>query len=140
MIIPKLGLDEWLNELKPYQRELIKNLVENYGEEVAIEKWLSANGPSDTIQFGGDGNVEPFLQRFKDEFNKFICGHEDYKKERKEYETYGEEIRTMMVASIAGAIGAKIGIASAIISPIVVLSLYTVGKIGLNAYCKECSM
>lgn len=135
MEIPNIELEEWLEVLKPYQRDIIRDLVEKHGAEIAIEKWLLASGPTEIVNFGGEGNTKPFLDRFKEEMNKFICGHNDYKKEIKEYKVSGEKIKTIMVSGISATIGVKIGIASAIIAPIVALTLFTVGKIGVIAYC-----
>lgn len=138
MNIPNLSLEEWLNELKPYQREIITSLVKDYGEEDAIEKWLTANGPSEMVKFGGEGNAKPFIDKFKIEMNKLICGHDDYKKERDEYKENGELVKSLLISSISSAIGSVIGVAGTVIAPVVVLTLYTVGKLGINAYCQDC--
>lgn len=137
MDIPNLELNEWLKELKPYQKEIMEQLIEKFGEDGAIEKWLLANGPSNTIKFGGDKTCKPFLDRFKEEFTKFICGHEDYLKEQTQLAEQGEVTRTMLVGSISGLIGSKLGVATTVIAPVVVISLFTLGKIGRKAYCSE---
>lgn len=39
--------------LKPYQISLIDSLLTNNTTDEAIEKYLTANGPDNTVQFGG---------------------------------------------------------------------------------------
>lgn len=140
MIIPKYDIAEWLEELKPYQRQIITQLIDLYGEEEAIDKWLLANGPSATVKFGGDGIQQSFKDSFKGEVNKFICGHPDYKKERDELGQHGEVTKTALVSAIASAVGSQIGVAATVLVPIVVLMLYTIGKMGINAYCTNVSI
>jgi hypothetical protein len=136
MEIPNIDLGEWADTLKPYQRELVLTLVEKYGEEGAIQHWLAANGPGDIARFGGIGKTsEPFMERFKQEFDKFICGHPDYQEDQKQFDQQGQNTKKVLVSAISGAIGAKLGIVGTIIAPVVVISLFTIGKIGRNAYC-----
>lgn len=135
MEIPNYELDEWLSILKPYQRDIMTQLVSEYGEEKAIEKWLSASGPTSTVKFGGDGNTKPFLDRYKIEINKLICGHPDYENERGEFNKENGKLKTVIVSSISSLIGSKLGVAATVLAPVIVLTLYTVGKMGVNAYC-----
>lgn len=125
--------------LKPYQVQIIDELLKSSTTEEAIEKYLTANGPSDTIQFGGtrsNKNKHLFIESFKNEFDKFICGDP-------EYESYYPKIKEgtsiqiqALISAISAAIGAKIGISAAMISPVIVLSLSLLGKMGRKAYCK----
>lgn len=138
MEIPELELDEWLTVLKPYQRELITNLVDQYGVEEAINRWIIANGPANTVKFGGVANGQDvsFLDRFKDEINKFICGHPSYDKEREEYLNLNGGTKAALVSALSSFLGDKLGASVTFIAPIVVLTLYLVAKMGKNAYCK----
>lgn len=135
--IPKYEIDEWISILKPYQREIIINLVDRYGAEEAINQWMMANGPVDTVKFGGmpDNEKSKFSDRFKDEINKFICGHPSYSKYREEYLKLNEGTKTALVTSISSFLGAKLGVSVSILAPAIVLTLYLVGKMGINAYC-----
>lgn len=139
MEIQDCELDDWLSVLKPYQRDIISQLVSKYGEEKAIEKWITASGPISMVKFGGDGNKKPFLDRYKNEFNKFICGHPDYNDERLVLNQKSETLRTTMVSTISSLIGVKLGIAGAILAPVIVLSLHIAGKMGVKAYCSGLS-
>lgn len=135
MEIPNYELAEWLSVLKPYQKDIVLQLVSEYGEEKAIEKWLSASGPTSTVKFGGDGNMKPFLDRYKNEINKLICGHPDYDSERAEFGEKNGKLKTAIVSSLSSLIGSKLGVAATVLAPVIVLSLYTAGKMGVNAYC-----
>jgi hypothetical protein len=133
--IPNYELEDWLSVLKPYQKNIVSQLVSEYGEEKTIEKWLTASGPTGTVKFGGDGNMKPFLDKYKNEINKFICGHPDYNNERTQLGEENETIKTIIVSSISSLIGSKLGVAAAVLAPAIVLSLYIAGKMGVKAYC-----
>lgn len=137
MEIPKYEMDEWVSILKPYQKEIVINLVDKYGAEEAINQWMMANGPVDNVKFGGASNNEKdkFSDRFKIEINKFICGHPSYSSYREEYSKLNAGTKTAIVSSISSLLGAKLGISASILAPAIVLTLYLVGKIGVNAYC-----
>lgn len=139
MEIPNYKLDEWLSVLKPYQKDIILQLVSQYGEEKAIEKWLTASGPTSTVKFGGEGNMKPFLDRYKIEIDKLICGHPDYNNERTEFGENGQNLKTVIVSSISSLIGSTLGVSGAVLAPVIVLSLYTAGKMGVKAYCSSVS-
>lgn len=124
--------------LKPYQIELIDKLLENNTSEEAIEKYLSANGPTNTIQFGGNGierNPKPFNTKFREEFDKFICGHPDYKDFYPKVKEGTSIPVSAIISSIAAALGAKFGISAAMISPVIVLALSLLGTMSRRAYC-----
>lgn len=130
-------IEEWIGELKPYQQEIIISFVAQFGEQDAAKKWLQSNGPSNTIQFGGNPNSDSttFYQQCVNEFNKFICGHPDYKEYRnkiKQEEPIGKGI---IITLISGALASNLGFAASLLAPFVALMLFSAGKIGLNAYC-----
>jgi len=139
MEIPNYELDDWLSVLKPYQKSIVSQLVSEYGQEKTIEKWLTASGPTVTVKFGGDGNMKPFLDRYKIEINKFICGHPDYNNERTQFDEKSENYKTLIVSSISSLIGSTLGVAGAALAPVIVLSLSIAGKMGVKAYCSGMS-
>lgn len=140
MNIESYDLDDLLKVLKPYQQELINQLINQYGVEEAIDKWIIANGPSDIVKFGGDSNNGvSFVERYKIEINKLICGHPDYSEYRVEYSKLNESAKTFLISSISSLIGSKLGVAATAIAPVVVLSIYLIGKMGVKAYCANVS-
>ena len=110
-------------------------MLENDGPEQVVEKWISANGPTNTIGFGGAGNNKPFYDSFKTEFRKFICGSVDYDTERKKILDEGIVIKTVLISTASSAIAVKLGVMASLLVPAVALMFHVVGKIGINAWC-----
>lgn len=137
--IDSLSLEEWYTCLKPYQKITIEQLVSKYGEERAAEEWLTARGPIQTVTFGGtQTNVtetSKYWSRFKDEFDKLICGHPDYDKEQRKFLTAGKTIGLGSVTTLANWLAPIINMAPAILVPALVLVLHTTAKMGIKAYC-----
>lgn len=136
--IENIELKDWLSELKQYQRNGIETLIENFGEEQAAEKWITSNGPTNNVPFGGEvvRDTKPFFERFKAEFGKFICGHPDYEEYRKKLGTESPIIKSTYIAVISAALGATLGFTATLLAPAVAILLASVGKMGLNAYCQ----
>lgn len=137
--IPQDDVDSWLETLKPYQSSIIKSFLESEGEELAIELWLGASGPESTSQFGGS-SINPtgkkiFLEQFKIEFKKFICGSDKYSEERKNLSKLGGDIKAYLVSTISAAISIPLGTTAVFIAPAVVIMLIAVSRIGINAWC-----
>jgi hypothetical protein len=135
--IQGITLVDWLDQLKPYQKNSMLILINSYGEEEAIEKWLSANGSKDNIPFGGvqTTDTKPFLDRFKSEFKKFVCNHPDYEEERKKLNIESPVVKTIWISIISASLGATLGFAATLLAPAVAVMLSIVGKMGINAYC-----
>lgn len=135
--IPDCELDEWISELKPYQRNTIKQLLATMSPEEVAKKWIMASGSQNIIHFGGTSDPEPFWDRFKSEFRRFVCNDEAYVEEKKALLAEAPNHRVLVMSIISGAIGANIGYAATLLTPAVAVLLYTVGKIGVNAYCNS---
>jgi hypothetical protein len=134
--VENIKLEEWLNELKPYQKNSIDVLIKKFGEEKAAEIWITSNGPSNNVPFGGvSQSTQPFYDKFKYEFQKFICGHPDYEAHRKKLGAESPIVKTLYISMISSAIGATIGFSATLLAPAVAILLSTVGQMGLNAYC-----
>jgi hypothetical protein len=127
----------WLAELKPFQRSTLEHFMETMGPEAAAERWLSTIGASNLVGFGGMGATDPkpFLERFKAEFRKFLCDENAYSDEKKEIAEQMPISKTLLISMTSSAIGAQMGTAGTLIAPAVTLFLFTIGKIGVNAYC-----
>lgn len=137
--IENLSLDEWYICLKPYQRNIISQFVADFGEEVAAEKWLTARGPIQTATFGGDlsknDDTKTYWSRLRDEFDKLVCGHADYKEERKKILAAGKTIGIGSVTALANWFAPIVCISSPILVPAIILLLHTTSKMGVKAYC-----
>ncbi len=137
--IQDISLEDWLSELKVYQKKSIEKLVDEFGEEEAMGKWLSANGPKDNVPFGGiqTNDSKPFLEKFKTEFKKFICNHPDYEEERKKLNVESPISKAIWISIISAALGATLGFAATLLAPAVAIMLSIVGKMGINAFCEN---
>ena len=137
--IENLSLEKWLNQLKPYQRNVIEQLIAKYGEEKAAEEWINARGPMQTVTFGGvaedANNKKNYWNRLKNEFDKFLCGHHDYQDEHDKFVAAGKPIGLGAVAYIADWLAPAVGMSTAILIPAITLLLCTAAKMGVKAYC-----
>ena len=137
--IENIPLEDWLKPLKPYQRNFIEQLVAIYGEEKAAEEWINARGPMQTVTFGGvtedTNNKKNYWNRFRNEFDKLICGHPDYQDEHDKFVAAGKPIGLGAVAYIADWIAPAVGMSTAILIPAIALILNITAKMGVKAYC-----
>lgn len=130
------NIDEWLLELKPYQRNSIKELLRSNEPEDVAKIWLTSQGASTTIPFGGLQNTKPFWDNFVDEFKKFLCDDTEYVIEKKNIQSETPISKAVLISSISAALGAKIGLAATLLAPAVTILLLCVGKMTINAYCQ----
>ena len=139
MEVETLSQDEWFGIFKPYQRKNIELLVQTYGEEKTAEILLTSRGALQTARFGGEndslGDRKDYWQRFKIEFDKFLCGHPDYSEARKKASQEAGSIGLIAIPIISSEIAASVGISHVIIGPAVVLLLNVASKVGVRAYC-----
>jgi hypothetical protein len=137
-VVDDAPLDEWLSALKPYQEKHIRALLDSGRTvEEAADLWVSAKGLDGTIVFGGSRDSKPFLDRFKAEFKKFICGDQAYDEERKKLVGIGSAGKTAVISGISTAIAPHVGASAVLLIPSVALLLHVVGKIGIRAWCAE---
>lgn len=136
--VPVFQLVDLLSALKPYQSHSISQLCDKHGEVEAAKIWLSARGPSDTQRFGGSApnDSEPFWDKFNEELRLFICGDKKYKKEREQLLADAKPTAFVLISGISGYLGATLGFAPSLLAPAVAMMLYSIGKVGINAWCK----
>ena len=133
--IPESDISEWLAVLKPYQRTTISSFLESRLPEAAAELWLSSTGSQQIIPFGGSRDSKPFWEQFKVEFHKFVCDDSAYVEEKRALSDEASVLKPVLISGISAAIGATIGYSATLLAPAVAVLLYTVGKMGVNAYC-----
>lgn len=131
--LPIYDLKEWMSVLDLFQQDLLSEILVNHTEEEVIDIWLDAVGPDNTATFGGNGK-EDLLKSFKLEFYKFISKDEEYKDEIREFEGYVTVTKFFVVSFLSSALSGRLGVASSVISPLIVLGLGLIGKMGIKAY------
>ena len=133
MNIPELKIHEWIEVLDVYQQELLKELLKEHQEEEVLEIWLSASTPNAMTPFGG-GENKNYLNAFKTEINKLLLGDEKYAGVIQEFNEHATVTKFFVVSFLSNVLAESMGVVAAVIAPLVVLVLGTIGKMGLNAY------
>jgi len=137
--IPNAAPEEWIELLKPYQRQAITVFLKQRSLEEAAKQWLSTTGSPNIVPFGGHHDTKPFWERFEAEFRRFICDDEAYVEEKKALGLENPVSKALLLTTVAAAIGATIGFAATLLAPAVTLLLCAVGKMGKNAFCAGAS-
>jgi hypothetical protein len=129
--------DDWIASLPAYSRDPIQELMRGGAapDEIAA-MWVSATA-ANTFRFSTEQKSPApatFTANVKKEVREFICGTK-YKKERDAL--FGENAlsRTMLISGVAAAIAPAVGVATAVLLPVVALVLASLGKIAINAWC-----
>jgi len=135
--IPDNEIEEWLSELMPYQRNTIAELIGKFSPEEAAEKWITAKGAQNTIPFGGSKDTKPFWDKFREELDKFLCDYDSYIEEKAALNNEAGLTKAVLISGISAAIGATIGYTATLLAPPVAILLWSVGKMGVNAYCNK---
>ncbi|MEG4110205.1 hypothetical protein [Microcoleus sp. S13_C5] len=121
--------EEWLTTLPKYQQIRIKQLVDSTNSyEEAAKQWLNAM-PENTFPFGAEQARNLFIEKVRDEMEKFLRGDEKYADEHKQLLSSSEVLQKTLVSSVSAAIAPVIGTAAAYIMPVVVLVFMTMTKI-----------
>jgi hypothetical protein len=101
--------------------------IDDLGQELAIEAHPDEQG------FGFSGKLWNTLKR---EFRALLCQADPkYTDLRKQLNSLASQSTTGLVAAISGALGASIGDAAAVISPMVALLLLAAIRLGKEAFC-----
>lgn len=137
--IPDGDLTSWLSELKPYQRSALEQFTKTMEPEAAAERWLTTIGTPNIAGFGGAGmqNPKPYWERFKSECRRFICDESAYAEDKKALLAQTPISKPLLISTMSSVIGATLGTAGTLVAPAVTLMLFTIGKVGLNAYCAK---
>lgn len=129
---------KWVQGLPEYQRVTIEKLLASGSsfDDVA-QAWISASAEN-TYRFAATsqvGNKGAFLENLRKEIRAFLCGDKKYKKERDGLFGKKGVAQTYVISAMAVAIAPYLGVASAVISPLIALVLASIGKMALNAWC-----
>ena len=98
---------------------------------------LLAATPTAGVALAGTGQWTADLwQAVKWEFRSFLCtDSESYGELRKEWDELKRRSSPLAVAALATLIGAKLGIASGVIAPLVTWLFVVAGRMGMEALC-----
>lgn len=127
----------WIETLPKYQQNTLSDLLSNNTpEEVAIT-WLTASTQNTSPFSAKQENTNTYFEMIKKELHKLLCGNKEYEKEREALSGIisSENNKKMLISSISGIIGSKVGLAATFVAPITVLIIMTITKVSLNAWC-----
>lgn len=128
--------DELLVLLKPYQQKILLPLIDSVGEEEAAKIWLSPDMEKQLVSFGGGENQQdPYFDRLIKEIRKLICGDEIYQEDRERIIEKANTSAFFVVSTISALMGDVFGVAPALLTPVVILILKMISKVGINAWC-----
>lgn len=82
-------------------------------------------------------NPKPYWERFKSECRRFICDESAYAEDKKALLAQTPISKPLLISTMSSVIGATLGTAGTLVAPAVTLMLFTIGKVGLNAYCAK---
>lgn len=126
---------EFLAILSGNVRSSIGNL-ETAGADWELVGGLLSNTPALGMSLKGVNWKESLWPAVKTEFHSFLCTESDaYKDVRSQWKDLQIGGPSVIVASVAGAIGAQLGMVSGVLIPIVVWLCVVSGRIGKNALC-----
>lgn len=134
--LPIYDLKEWMSVLDSFQQELLNQILKDHTEEEALDIWLNAVGPDNIASFGGNGK-DGLLKSFKLELYKFLSNDDEYKYEIKEFEGYVTVTKFFVVSFLSTTLSGRLGVVSTVVSPLIVLVLGLIGKMGVKAYCNK---
>lgn len=135
--LPKYSNEELVECLKGYQKEIIYQLLENNDPDQCLELWLNANGLINNSNFGGTNEKDRLIKNFKIELCKLLSGYPEYESQVNEIKIFANLGKEVLISGLTFALAPKLGAASIILVPLVVLALISISKVGVRAYCNS---
>ncbi|MCZ2258264.1 hypothetical protein [Sporosarcina sp. G11-34] len=106
-------------------------------EDAAIA-WLTATTENTSPFSAKKEDTSSYFDSIKNELYKLLCGNPEYDEERIELSGIikSKDNKTLIVSSISGIIGSKVGLSATFIAPVTVLLFMTISKVSINARCE----
>lgn len=113
------------------------NTLDAQGADLNIGVQLLAAAPTQSVSLKGPGRFSVQLgDAVRAEMRAFLCTDaESYNDLREQWQGLREKGSSIAVAALSGAIGAKLGVASGVLAPMVIWILLVALRIGKNALC-----
>lgn len=137
MIMEFTGISDsaFLETLPSNVRQTIANLEKAGADWETIGAMLS-NTPALGVALKGVNWKQTLWQACKAEFHSLLCTDAPtYKDLRDRWQAITKDGPNVMVASLAGAVGAQLGMAPGVLAPIVVWLCVVSARIGRNVLC-----
>lgn len=126
--------ESWLSTLPDYQKVMIDELYAIKGDYDEVAKsWLN-NSISTTVPFGTQKGKSPFFEKILDELEAFFSGDPRYEKERASLISEKGIVQAVFVSGLSYVLSTVFGVAGAFLAPVIAIALFTITKIGINAW------
>ena len=126
--------ESWIDALEPYQKAVIIQLHKrNQDYEEVAKEWLNSSIPTN-VPFGTHGKSSIYFGKVLDEVEAFFSGDEKYKDSRLAIMKESGAVQNYIVGIIPAAIGHFLGTAGVFLAPVIAIVLFTITKIGINAW------
>jgi len=136
MWLETFDVEGWLKTMPSYQQKMIETMFDKLGDyEVVAQEWLIVKN-SNTAPFGSSEPQLPLLEKILDEIELFFRGDPKYQNEIRCLLADKNIIQYSIVATISQVIADAVGTASVFISPVIGMTLFTITKMGINAWLK----
>jgi len=124
----------WLEALQPYQKKIIDSLFEKHDNyEAVAQAWLSSSLTS-TAPFGTEKKKHILFEKILDEVEAFLSGDKKYEQERLSILEEKNVVQTYVISSLSIALAPHFQTSSVFLAPVVSITLFTITKIGINAW------
>lgn len=132
--------DSWISSLPKYQYDSLNELYsEIHDYEDVAKAWLTAS-ISNTAPFGVKENKSIYFERILDEIELFLNGDEKYEKERLNIIRESTVVQHYIIGVVSTAMSPYLGTSSVFLAPVVAIVLFTITKIGFNAWLEKRKM
>lgn len=128
---------DWIEVIPPYSINTVREILSTgLSYEDAANAWLSSRGVEQNAPFGtANSSGKSFFDSVRAEFSKLVCGDPNYKDIRADVAKYWDQQKTVVVSTVAAFIGSQVGIAAAVLMPVIALLFAAAASMGVQAWC-----
>jgi hypothetical protein len=132
--IPDLSLQEWIDQLRPDERESIKHLLRWNNPDDVARIWIAAHVAPDSSPLDETKKSWRFWDGFRDEFNRFLWDATAYLEAKRQLRQSEQLSGRDLISVISEAIAGNIGVSPSAVAPAVALRLFFTRKKRKAAY------
>lgn len=136
-VLEKFDAESWLQTMPEYKQQMVASMYENLGDYEKVAQELLCVINNNTAPFGALPPKTPKFDLILNELEAFLRGDPKYKNEFTAILADKNIVQYSIVAYISQCIAPAVGSASAFISPIIGIILFTAAKMGINAWLES---
>lgn len=128
---------DWLDAMPKYAATVVEQLLASgVSYEQAAELWLTRVGADSNAPFGARQTGPSFYESVKAELAALLCGGAAYEELRARVKQEWDKQKSRVAYVIAGGIAVKVGVAAAVVLPVIALMLAAITQVGVAAWCR----